>query len=278
MRLGSSQQTFISLAASKLLYRRFCIVEPRKVPTVAPKNLRAVDRPHCFVMHSRKESHPVALHGRSSGVSRNVADRRRRYREQGYACYPSHLEEGVDRSVEGDGDLKQPLGGRTRDDLSDSPERRCVRSQQLMTVAAGDDRSRRLEPRRRDERVIPSQALRRREFEKGGEQGEIDRGVVLEHKGEVEIVGDDAPPGLAMAEERADLRQAQREGIARRKSRPHISLLNGFGGEQLAVDRRQDLAFDREPFAQGLDACLAARSALEMDDERLGPAQDWPFP
>ena len=50
-----------------------------------------------------------------------------------------------------------------------------------------------------------------------------------------------------MAEERADLRQAERERIARRETRaPDIGRLDVFGREQPAVDRRQNLALDRQ--------------------------------
>ena len=79
-----------------------------------------------------------------------------------------------------------------------------------------------------------------------------------------------------MAEERADLRQGERERIARRKSRPGIGRLDGLRGKQPPVDRGQNLALDRQPGAQGLDGRLAAGGPLEMDDECLGRAQDWP--
>jgi hypothetical protein len=80
-----------------------------------------------------------------------------------------------------------------------------------------------------------------------------------------------------MAEERADLRQAKGERIARREARAHIGRVRVGRGEAGAVDRGQNFALDRQPRPQPLDIGPAPRGTLEMENESLRSAQDWPI-
>ena len=81
-----------------------------------------------------------------------------------------------------------------------------------------------------------------------------------------------------MAEKSADLRQAQRERIARREARAHVGRFHLLRRKPGAVDRSQNFAFDRQSRLQPLDIRPAASRAFKMQNESLCSAQDWPFP
>ena len=249
----------------------------RNVPAVERQHFRPVDRPHGLVMQASEEACPPALDRGPSCLARHVADGGRSQGQKRLAGHPDHLQKGVDRPVEGLGEREQALGRSARDDLPDRPEWRSKGSQQGESPPPRDDVARRLQPRRRQERVVPAPPLCDREIEQRREQRGIDRRVVLEYECEVVAVNDDPPPGCAMAQEGADLRQAERKRIARREPVSHISRLDRFRRQEPAVDSGQHLALDRQMRPQGLDARPSTGRAFQVDDESLGGVQDWPF-
>jgi hypothetical protein len=78
-----------------------------------------------------------------------------------------------------------------------------------------------------------------------------------------------------MAEESADFRRRQRKGIARLKPARRIGPVELGLSELRPIDRRDDLALDRQASAQRLDIGLARNRALQMENEGSGFGQDW---
>ena len=103
----------------------------------------------------------------------------------------------------------------------------------------------------------------------------VDLSVVLEDEGEVEPVIHDPPPSRAVAEEDADFGPGQSEGIGGSETPPGVNLVDLLRRETRPVDRRQDLALDRQAGAERLHVRRARTRALEMENEGFWPAQGW---
>ena len=200
------------------------------VPAIAGQDLRPVDRPHRFVVEALGEPHRPALDRGAAGLARNVADRRGRGDQHRLAGDPGHLQKRVDRPVERQGRREQALGRGARDDLPDRAQRRRVGAQERERAAAGDRRPA-ADWRGRHQHVVPRRPFGGHELDQRREQAGVDLGVVFEDDREVELLVDDPPPGGAMAEENADFRRRQREGIARPETAARIGLIDLLAGK-----------------------------------------------
>ena len=245
-----------------------------QVPAIAGEHLRPVDRPQRLVTDALGEPHRPALDRGAAGLARHVADGRRRGHQHRLAGDPGHLQKRVDRAVERQGAVKQPLGGGARDDLPDRAQGRRVRAHQGERAAAGDRRP--VADRRcRHQHIVPRRPFGGHELDQRREWASIDFGVVFEHHGEVELVVDDPPPGRAVAKEDADFRRRQRERIARTETAGRIGLVDFRLSKARSIDRRDDLARDRQLGAQGPDVGCSRNRALQVENKGFGSVQDW---
>jgi hypothetical protein len=129
---------------------------------------------------------------------------------------PAHLEENIDRPVEGFGQIEQPRRRIAADDLHNRAEGGRYRlDEQRAALAPADNRPRLAALLLRKAHEIRRTGDLPHQIEKPAQALGIDGDVVLDDQPGIEVAGDDLAPCLAMAQEAADLAGPEREGIAR---------------------------------------------------------------